>query len=458
MGKLTYQQIHNKNFYKHRDKLLSARPGRTEFYTLKTSKANYKELNDLEIPSSTLIQQHQSQYIKLMGQKNNAALRQYVDKINLDFRSLIIGTYQDLGGVDLSNFLKMEEIFGTWLSDIDLQEGNKNGVIKESLSNIKKELRENQLMIGNYKILRASMLALFEDLKKEEINDKELLRKIKSMEQTIASMDSALRIEDANIKDSQFINPSALQTINAKGGKTTYLNQLIGLGYQVKGRYLELKVMEFLFEKLSQVSDILVVDTANSKTIHVSVLGEGHTQTGARKSETDILLVLKETLDKIDNVKGNQVYTIDNESYEEIKQKAIGGIQVKSGINQSPFNNFDVTWRQLYSLNEGDGYAKYSLMLNSLMQEHRAKYYMYTTDRSMSEPLYNPIFNYLLAKGVSRIVGEKNTLFASREGIQFMDEYLEDKLSQGYLIKAKDYVNILSYDKNYSVNLKNNTI
>ena len=457
MGKLTYQQIHSKNFSNHRDKILKAnrnsRALKTEFYTLKTSKDDYKQLNNLEIPSADLIRQHQAAQIKLMGQKNNAKLKQYVDKINLDFRGLIIGDYKDFSDIDMSNFINMEKVFGTWLTDIDLKEKNKKGVVQESLTNIQQELQENQLTVNNYQILKNSMLELFNNLKKDKVTDNELLKDITAMEQKIASIDNVLQAEFGDASNNQFINSSVLETTTKRGKKTTYLSQLVGFSYRIKGRYLELKAMEYFFTKLSQVSNLLVIDTANNLEIHPDILGNS-TDKELKKAKTDALLVLAEDLEKINKLKGKQIYSVDNDTYESLKQVAVGGIQVKSGINQSPFNIFNTTWRQLYSLNGGDGYARYSLMLNSLMQEPRAKYYMYTKDERMEEPLYNPIFNYLLAKGISRIVGEQNNLFASRDGVYFMDEYLEQKLSEGYLIRAKDYVNILNFDKAYGVTFK----
>lgn len=453
MGKLTYKQIHNQNFENHRKKIKNAiRSLRTEFYTLKTSKDDYKQLNDLEIPSAELIRQHQAAQIKLMGQKNNAKLKEYVDKINLDFRGLVIGDYESLSDIDMSNFINMEQVFGTWLTDIDLKENNKNGVIKESLTNAQEELQTNQFTLSNYQVLKSSMLKLFADLKEDKIVDSNILKDITAMEQIIASIDNALQSEVGNANN-QFINSSVLETATKTGKTTSYLKQLIGFSYRVKGRYLELKAMEFLFTKLSQVSDLLIIDTANNLEIHADILGNP-TGNIAKTAKTDALVVLAQNLEKIGKLKGSQVYSVDDDTYETLKQEAIGGVQVKSGINQSPFNVFNTTWRQLYSLNGGDGYARYSMMLNSLMQEPRAKYYMYQKDERMSEPLYNPIFNYLLAKGVSRIVGEQNNLFATRDGIYFMDEYLEQKLSEGYLIKAKDYVNILRYDTAYGVTFK----
>lgn len=453
MGKLTYKQIHSQNFENHRKKIKNAtRNLRTEFYTLKTSKDDYKQLNNLEIPSAELIRQHQAAQIKLMGQKNNAKLKEYIDKINLDFRGLVIGDYESLSDIDMSNFINMEQVFGTWLTDIGLKEGNRNGVIKESLTNAQEELQTNQFTLSNYQVLKNSMLRLFADLKEDKIVDSKILKDITAMEQMIASIDSALQSEAGNTNN-QFINSSVLETTTKTGKKTSYLKQLIGFSYRIKGRYLELKVMEFLFTKLSQVSDLLIIDTANNLEIHTDILGNP-TGDVAKTAKTDALIVLKQNLEKIGKLKGSQVYSVDDDTYEALKQEAIGGVQVKSGINQSPFNTFNTTWRQLYSLNGGDGYARYSMMLNSLMQEPRAKYYMYTKDERMSEPLYNPIFNYLLAKGVSRIVGEQNNLFATRDGIYFMDEYLEQKLSEGYLIKAKDYVNILRYDTAYGVTFK----
>lgn len=432
MDKLTPRLLYSKNFsskYGGKGPKKYGGKGPKEFYQKKGGK-DYTPLNKQTVITNNYVRSLQMLRIKSINNKNKAEMGEYIKMLNLNIDSDI--GLERFDENFLSGFRNLEKIIGTFLTDEETSETN----LRKILMSLRKT---KQLEVGEYNKLKIEFQNIFDKIKNRE-NDETIIKEVKLIENKINEIDIIIANQGTDV-----IPISAFNTLSNKGKQTTLFGQLMGLSKRLKGRQLELKAYEFLLNKISQTSSKLkVLDSANLTEQHPNILGELGPK--GRMSKTDILITIQNTLEEIEKLKEEKVISEQSDI-----SRIIAGVQVKSGINQKPFNDYPVSWMQLIQLNKGSNHEIYITLLNSLLNEPMAKYHMYTIDQNMEKPIYNPLFNLSLIRGLQRIIGEKNSLIVTRDGVGFMTDYLLTRMAEGNLIKVKEYANITNMNKMYNV-------
>lgn len=263
---------------------------------------------------------------------------------------------------------------------------------------------------------------------------------------------------------------------------STLMNQIIGLGYRLKSREVELGSLNFIKVRLPQ--QFRIVDTARIYSAAFDILG-GVRATGQIRQDAMIFDLLQDItvsyyyngqqrtgtlddfLDDLDRASNNQdVIRIDNNEFQRLldSDALVAGSQAKSGINQHPFNNFDVSINQAINLGNGLIHAR---ILSNLVEwyelsQTQAQRHGYAQGSSLvraTHNFYNAIFNFLISRNLTYVIGRKNTLLALRGRLVPTVQYFEEQLAiQNNYIKALRAVRISAPDANIPVNLTSREI
>ncbi len=248
---------------------------------------------------------------------------------------------------------------------------------------------------------------------------------------------------------------------NNQGKEKKYDDQIIGYGNNLKGRWLEKQVIDFLL-KIIDV-DKGVIDTANVLGPTFNILGD--VKDNKKTSRTDALIVdLTKKIEIsyfVDNIKKtadletfmNDCNSVSSSSttvsipageWERlIKSGAVSGLQIKSGKNQSVINEYKITAREAYA-KAGRPYV--------MMLDHMISWYGFGNIYATHED-YDAIFNYGISHAINYIIGIGNNYFVFRDRVVPTAIYIEEQIKLGKYMRARSKVDLKNINKEIPVDI-----
>ena len=340
----------------------------------------------------------------------------------------------------------IEDALGVWSPTGPLT--GSAGIVRTTMSD-EYSPETMQVDLAKYDNLYNNLLIMYNNL--SQVSDSFISEKLKIIEQGMAE----LQRDISNYKQGTF-EPGAKST----GG---YIPKAIGLGYALKGRYLEVAATKWLTEKVPE--NIRVVDTGRVYGVTFDLFGQKKSSGKQLKSDilafdktlTDGILIeyslngkkqpaisLSKFLDLIESSSGTETISIDEHNYNELSQAVAFGAQAKSGYNQAIFNKgavsttvIDVVDRQIA---EEFGRALHVIIQAALDDK---------TNIVRKHITYNAMFNFLLSKYLNYIIGRENHLIVTRSGVWTLADYLEEQWKIGRkIIQAHALVDLGDGAKN----------
>lgn len=248
-----------------------------------------------------------------------------------------------------------------------------------------------------------------------------------------------------------------------------YLNSLRWAEWVLKGQQLENLGTDFLKERLpskivvntgaikavsydllgnikskgtSIIEDIMIFDETE---VNKSLITIDYQIGGVQKNNVPIGKFLKEIQDN----QGTLSIRLTEESYEKLRSLVIAAVSAKSGA----FKFKKITLNEITEVRDNMGivFALKSLML--LVDKNGP----YQSKRILGTSLlYDSLFNYILGRNLTKIIGNQNTLMLTRKGFSTTKNFLIEKFEEGYIMSnyRKQDVNIRNAKKQIQVGLK----
>lgn len=276
------------------------------------------------------------------------------------------------------------------------------------------------------------------------VNGDEFVSKMERIENAINKLEADL---DSNTPSGAYFE------IPAQSQAKTVSNYVASLGNILKTRLVEIQATIFA----DKIPHIVALDT--SKIYGVSYDIFGNTKSSGKMLRTDTLGFSKEDLDIIQvryeigknqygpvslreffevvekASKNYESIKIDNSEQEKLFNAAKFGIQSKSGFNQSPFNDFKIAPIEAVEIGGSSVAAdvlKYFILWHNDMHHTKANH-----------DIYNAYFNLCISHNLTYVIGVKNNLIATRNGIYALSDYIEEQWrSAGKIIKAKQLISV----------------
>lgn len=405
--------------------------------------ADYRYLQGKKIPSEIEVYKTQKRFMKDHFLYYKKTLNKYLDIVNYDLNKNNIINYS----VDMQYIKQqIEDFFHYRLSKNNLSQSESNEISRQ----INNELYTNTLSYNDFKHYLNDATALYKNLKNTKfLNSPDFQKTIDRLK---------LFITKAQKVDAEYKKSGKLLT---KGLMTGFKK----LRIDIQSRFLELGAKKTLKDIFDKNIPVEIVDVANTYNVHLNFFGQPKSG-GARKSEYDLLFDLKfKTYDnKIKKFKdyksmldkdGNKMYDIRGlvDNYGAI------GVQVKSAMPKKeniakPFNstttNNYLTLQDAIDIKARNASKPLRYLHLLVASEYKGPSAFYQTDvKNKRGPIYEPLFNYAIAKNLHQIIGTANLLIATQDGIQYMDDYIYN--NNYYIAASYGKLNIMHLQREISL-------
>lgn len=410
----------------------------------------YHELNHITPPSKedikevhlAVIRIHQMNYLK-----TGNILNKVVANVNADFYNPLAQFHDDIElGINL-----IDDALNRHLTNQDFQENPIN--VKALLEEEKKDCIKD---INKYKKVVSKLKDLYHYLSTSNlINDEKIKKYVTIIDTGISELKSSI----ASYSGTGSVLPASAII---SGG---YLYDLAWLRYRLQGRYYEVMGINYFGEKLIKTTrKYRIVDTANASDFHFDIFGNNK---GLHFSQSDALILdaavkievngkimtIGQYLDQIQLESGQKTIApvLSTEQLAIIKKGLVAGMQIKSGKNQSVFNQKKITLNDIITANVvGNKYARALQLLSNLVttSEHSHPHFYPTHEH------YDALFNYCLAKHLNWVIGKENVIVFTRNGCQTIYDYMLDQYANNRFIRVINSVNIQHPNKELVIDQK----
>lgn len=347
---------------------------------------------------------------------HNPQLAEFIRTANLDFGKQFTDDGDD-SAVITEVIESIENALGLWY------ETSSPGSAGTIHTTITKEETEASLI--KYRNMLHNLQIMYNNL--SDVDDSFIQDKIKIIKTAIDDLTADLK----NYQSDNFVPRGSLH-----GG---YVDKAIYLGHALKGRYLEVAATEWFGQRIPD--NVKVVDTGRVYGVTYDIFG--NVKSSGKQLKSDIMafdmnladavqitymignekkgpVSLSTFLADVEAKSGSETISIDNDNYQALTEALVFGAQAKSGRNQTIFNKAStaVSLNDVVSLNATEKFGK------ALQLIIRAA----SIDKSniiKKQPMYDAMFNFLLAKHLSYIIGKENNLIVTRSGIWTVYDYMK---------------------------------
>lgn len=383
----------------------------------------YKILENTNFPSAQKIANFQLKQIKEQFPIDNK-MQSIIKSLNLDIITPIVDT--DNMAVNEA-IQSVENALGLWYQSLDPNSAAKikTTISSDVLQGIKVDLDKYEKMLQNLQIV-------YNKLGSSEYSSNNFIKT------RLDQIDMAMKQIALDIK--QYREGVFIPKISVEENKG-YLENAINLGYGLKGKYLEIAATNWFSKKLPH--SIKVVNVGNITGYSLDIFGQKKSK--GKELRTDIMgfdkaiaatiqitytingqektSSLLDLINQIEKNNGNDIISLNNTDYSQIKKALVFGAQAKSGINQSIFNKTSANIQSIVNANAQMQYAKALRALTQIASNSNSK----IIKKSIN---YDAMFNYLLGKQIGFIIGKENNLVVTRNGVQTIYNYMKDQWNQ----------------------------
>ena len=349
---------------------------------------------------------------------SNTQLSEFINAVNIDQNKIF--TYEANDNYMFEKTIEIiEEALGMWGAG-----GSKGsaGIIKTKISK-----EDTAASLQKYQLMLQNLQNLYNTLSTS--TDSYILSNLKSVKAAIAELESDIR------SHGQGTLSRTLSEANSGG----YVDKAIWLGWALKGRYLETAATEWFAERIPE--NIEVVDTGKVYGMSYDIFGAA--KSAGKQLKSDILafdmtkniqvtykiddkligpVPLEKFLKDVKSKSGTHTISIDNNNYNELQKAIVFGAQAKSGRNQAMFNKASTQTTLQDIVNNSYAIHRFGRALQILIRA--ATDSKHKTNLIVQQPMYNAMFNYLLAYHLRYIIGAENSLIVTRDGIYTVYEYM----------------------------------
>lgn len=420
-----------------------------------------KYMNNLNInkPSDIDIQLRQWRFLQKDFQIDSK-LTQWINTYNNEFKNF--GNIATMGAYSVEDAIKIiEKVF----SNYTLVDDGKGGLQRDynnSAILLSKRMQNNTQLKEYEKILKN-----LKEVYKLFYNEDGKFISAPQFTWYANLIDIAIQRLEADIANGGATDNIFEGYFSKKDGTKKLVNSIIGLGYGLKSRIVEIESMSFIADKLP--SGFKIVDTAKIMAGSFNILGgTGGRISGAQIRQDAIIFDLSknilcsytfngkdkknrpliEFLNDCDNASKNfgKISISNTELLNLLNNGAVAAVQAKSGQKQSPFNNINSNIWEGIEMGIPDIHAKTLLYITMWAQigGHIKANHSY----------YNALFNYCISRNLTYIIGKKNTILAMRgQIISTIDYFKEQFKQQGRYIKALKKISVNNPDIEIPINL-----
>lgn len=428
-------------------------------------------LNDLDVPNKEEIHSYQMR----MLQSNAAfAVDERTRKNIKDYNDAVFYTNANGKKFTIEDMIQIvEKVFNEKFTD---SQGNRNEslgykVLSGNVDNITILQNEYNNIIQNlYEIINflgSGFNGNIPSLNKDEFNSKMDRIKIalQSLEKDLATMGTS--------------SSDGYESLKSGSNNSSLKNYIQNLGYVIKARISEINALKFGNQIPLPSGEAWTLDTSRIKGPVYNILGKtiGTGQslrndalvfsdtvldslqieyevapTGESDKKVEKKCTLREFFNVIENASKNyETIYVDEDMYETLINKAVYGIQAKSGYGQSPFNNFKVTPMDAVEVarfkGEETNYLEWKALLYFILWHNDMHHTV------ANHNIYNAYFNLCISHDLTYAIGQKNSLLAARDGIYPLIDYIEDQWRTAHkIVQAKQLIS-LGKDGSYPVNV-----
>lgn len=411
----------------------------------------YEYLNRLQVPGDKMIAQEQLKFAQYI--QDAKIWNEISQHLQQDYNGLNIGDEFDL----LRHIQNIENAF-SWdqgLGSLYRKTGELNAdIIRNNLSkyyNLLNQLEQIYIRFIDYAKNPA----------KEDAGSKTIAPALIRLEYAIEELK----------QDIVNLNPD-VTVYRGKG----YLKNMSWIGNQLKGFLLEIEGVEALKEMVPR--NFRVVNTA---ALHVPTQDIfGNLSESLKQSKSDIMIFniadninisftigkengekmtmsLTDFFDFLEKNKDREVVYVNADQYKNvIREKLVTGIQAKSGYSDYRFNT--VSLDQILG-NSGSG--NICKALNDLMHLVYSQNAKIMSNNGWIGSLkethndYDMMFNFLLSKHLTGIIGKENNIMLTRNGFMSTRQFLIEAFKRGKYIKVLQHINLKEGGKKIQVGMEN---
>lgn len=374
-------------------------------------------LNNVAIPSPTLICQHQKEIFKLERgvyslKTNDVLLKSLNNDMEYQAGSFIGNNFFEDSIAEIENFVRTLD-------------GKDYDNIVEKISKLQTKESDLNSLINDFKITYTK-LAEYKDLKSVSFALEKLNARLQGLENFIFGELSS-NISIPKIQDS-------------------FNKRIFWCEYAIKGTLLEAKGKEFFMERLPNNFKVL---STGKLFGYYDIMGN-YKNSGAMKEDLMIFdndkfkieftigknnkkysLTLKNFMEFLDSREGTDTIRITQTGYEEMQKHLIAGVQAKAtSSNRLKFGNVNINTANL----ETEGRALLALK----------EIYQKTPILQRVHEDYNALFNYNLARNINHILGHNNSLLLTRNGLTDMYNYILDLFEKGKYFYTTEEISLKS--------------
>ena len=357
----------------------------------------------------------------------DSSIQKYLDDYNND--------NLDLNGVTMFEIEHMiqiiEDVFSKKLPEFNGKEGG-NSLLTDG---IPAEVTQEQLN-RYYQILDELVeIHTFFSTKmystNPSINQNEFVNKMKYIENAINKLRADL--QNGNTSTGGYF------TIPEWSKAKSLSNYILLIGIVLKSRLVERKSVDFA----DSIPKMKGLDASKIYGVTYDIFG--NVKSSGKQLRSDVLVFeegilekivvrymingqkkmcsLKKFFEVVENASENHVsISITADEQEKLFNASKFAIQSKSGYNQSPFNNFKISPGKAVKSAWRAGFFMEASILEHFILWHNDKYHT-----KANHEIYNAYFNFCISHDLTRIIGIKNSLIATRKGIYPIVDYMEDQ-------------------------------
>lgn len=371
-------------------------------------------------------------------------LERFVKNANIDLNQAF--TFIPSDEVAVSEVIEsIENALGVWSPTGPLT--GSAGIIRTTMSDDEKN--KVAIDLAKYERLYDNLYTMYTNL--SNTSDSFIREKLVAIEQGLAELERDI---------SNFKNGTFVASAHSKGG---YVQKAIGLGYALKGRYLEVAATKWMSEHIPE--NIKIVNTGRVYGVTFDIFGQK--KSSGKQLKSDILAFdsaladgiqieyklngkknttsLSKFLEIIENNSGTETISIDEHNYNELTKAVVFGAQAKSGYNQAIFNKGTAA-ASVNDIADRNIAEDFGRALHLIVQAASDKS---NRDSVLNKhPAYNAMFNFLLSRYLNYIIGRENNLIVTREGIWTLAKYMEHQWYTAHrFIQAYMLINMSAGDR-----------
>lgn len=380
---------------------------------------------------ATVIASHQKAIFKKLRGINNSSKDSSISKLNKD---LISGfNNSDFRAMINSKIARIEQYILTFGTGKTVEKTLQNA--KQYLSHLNQDVDK----------LLADTRLFFERLASYS-NMQQISFAFKALDARLSSLQASVQ---SQLENNDIILPPP--------DPSRFLPSLIWTEYVIKGEYLEQVGKEYFKN----------IIPSNFKVLHTGRLGGyiditgKYTSSGSMKADLMILdgknfmiefydgqnstqrMSIAQFIEYVDSRKSNAIIKLTEHSFHELHSHLVAGVQAKATRTEHiKFGRVNL----LNGIKEDEGYALLALYLVHKAEKTKKdnkKYPLYTNHAD-----YNALYNYNLAKNLNYVIGEKNTLLLTRNGLEDMNTFILKQFDK----------NRYFYGINYNLNTQTATV